>query len=50
MERFIGTKRINAKQMNRLEYNNFMKTATGTICMGWLASQADILAEDWRVL
>ena len=26
-----------------------MKTATGTICMGWLASQADMLAEDWEI-
>lgn len=27
-----------------------MKTATGEILMGWLASQSDMLAEDWRVL
>lgn len=27
-----------------------MKTATGSICMGWLASQADMLSEDWEVL
>ncbi len=27
-----------------------MKTATGSICMGWLASQADILSEDWQIL
>lgn len=27
-----------------------MKTASGTICMGWLASQADLLADDWEVL
>lgn len=25
-----------------------MKTATGEILMGWLASQTDILAEDWQ--
>lgn len=24
-----------------------MKTATGEILMGWLASQSDMLAEDW---
>ena len=24
-----------------------MKTAQNTICIGWLASQADMLAEDW---
>ena len=24
-----------------------MKTADGAICIGWLASQTDILAEDW---
>ena len=24
-----------------------MKTAQNTICVGWLASQADILSEDW---
>lgn len=27
-----------------------MKTATGEILMGWLASQTDMLAEDWHVL
>lgn len=27
-----------------------MKTATGEIPMGWLASQTDMLAEDWAVL
>ena len=27
-----------------------MKTATGDILMGWLASQTDMLAEDWAVI
>ena len=27
-----------------------MKTATGEILMGWLASQTDMLAEDWVVV
>lgn len=27
-----------------------MKTATGEILMGWLASQTDMLAEDWEVM
>jgi hypothetical protein len=27
-----------------------MRTADGKIAMGWLASQADMLAEDWTVL
>ncbi len=27
-----------------------MKTTTGEILMGWLASQTDMLAEDWEVL
>jgi len=27
-----------------------MKTATGEILMGWLASQTDMLAEDWQIL
>lgn len=27
-----------------------MKTATGEILMGWLASQTDMLAEDWRLV
>lgn len=27
-----------------------MKTATGEILMGWLASQTDVLAEDWAVV
>lgn len=26
-----------------------MKTASGSICMGWLASQADILSNDWEI-
>ena len=27
-----------------------MKTADGAILMGWLASQTDMLAEDWRIV
>lgn len=27
-----------------------MKTATGEMCPGWLASQTDMLAEDWMIL
>lgn len=27
-----------------------MKTATGEILMGWLASQTDMLADDWRIV
>lgn len=27
-----------------------MKTATGDILMGWLASQTDMLADDWMIL
>lgn len=27
-----------------------MKTADGSICVGWLASQTDMLAEDWVVV
>ena len=27
-----------------------MKVATGEILMGWLASQTDMLAEDWKIL
>lgn len=27
-----------------------MKTADGKILMGWLASQTDMLADDWRVV
>lgn len=27
-----------------------MKTADGSIVMGWLASQTDMLSEDWRVV
>lgn len=26
-----------------------MKTATGEILIGWLASQTDMLAEDWEI-
>ena len=27
-----------------------MKTATGEILMGWLASQSDMLADDWEIV
>lgn len=27
-----------------------MKTATGEILMGWLASQTDMLADDWQII
>jgi hypothetical protein len=27
-----------------------MKTADGSVCIGWLASQTDMLAEDWEVV
>jgi Protein of unknown function (DUF2829) len=27
-----------------------MKTATGEILMGWLASQTDLLADDWEIV
>jgi hypothetical protein len=27
-----------------------MKTADGSVCVGWLASQTDMLAEDWEVI
>lgn len=27
-----------------------MKTAQNTICVGWLASQTDMLADDWDVI
>jgi len=27
-----------------------MKTAVGRILMGWLASQTDVLSEDWQVV
>lgn len=27
-----------------------MKTAQDTICIGWLASQADMLSDDWKIV
>lgn len=27
-----------------------MKTAQNTICIGWLVSQTDMLAEDWKIV
>jgi len=27
-----------------------MKTADGSVCVGWLASQIDLLADDWVVV
>ena len=35
---------------HRLIRAGTMKTATGEILMGWLASQTDMLAEDWRIV
>lgn len=38
MTTYIGTKVITAKPMTRLEYNQYR---------GWLASQTDMLSNDW---
>lgn len=27
-----------------------MKTADGSVCIGWLASQADMLSNDWGIV
>lgn len=27
-----------------------MRTANGDICIGWIASQTDMLAEDWKIV
>jgi len=27
-----------------------MRTANGDVCVGWLASQTDMLAEDWKIV
>ena len=27
-----------------------MRTADGSICVGWLASQADMLSSDWQIV
>lgn len=27
-----------------------MKTADGSICVGWLASQSDMLSSDWEIV
>ena len=27
-----------------------MKTADGSVCVGWLASQSDMLADDWMLI
>jgi len=27
-----------------------MKTSDGSVCCGWLASQADMLADDWMIV
>lgn len=27
-----------------------MRTANGDVCVGWLASQTDMLAEDWVIV
>ena len=56
---------VHGKELNRCMYDkNFpysenmaecgdsicMKTAQNTICIGWLASQTDMLAEDWEII
>jgi hypothetical protein len=60
-----GTKEIDADKFwsaNNRDYANeqggkakvlpsiTMKTATGEILMGWLASQSDMLSEDWEIV
>lgn len=27
-----------------------MRTANGDVCVGWLASQTDMLSEDWKIV
>jgi hypothetical protein len=40
----------NEPAMLKLDPVLAMRTAKGTLQLGWLASQADILADDWEVL
>jgi hypothetical protein len=41
---------IKARNMLKIDPVLAMRTAQGTLQLGWLASQADILATDWEVL
>jgi hypothetical protein len=65
MEKYLGVKMIQATPMNRLDYNKYrgwelpadengtdlcLKAADNTIVNGWLPSQTDMLATDWRIL
>lgn len=40
------------KENDEIKFNAYlcMKAADGTIVNGWLASQTDILAEDWEIV
>lgn len=44
--------RISAEESDMVKFTAYlcMKAADGTIVNGWLASQTDILAEDWEIL
>ena len=60
MKDYIGVKVVAAEPMSRGEYNAYrglveygayiaMKTAQGNV-VPWLASQTDMLAEDWIII
>jgi hypothetical protein len=47
LENFLETSKVNEVEI--LPHID-MKASDGTIVIGWLASQTDMLAEDWEVI
>ena len=52
LSEFNPTKTEDCNEINSVEVQDVLvlRTAQGTLQPGWLASQADILAEDWLIL
>ncbi|TCJ01145.1 DUF2829 domain-containing protein [Cytobacillus praedii] len=49
-KQFETTKELNRGKRVKINSHIDMKAADGSIVVGWLASQTDILATDWEVV
>lgn len=47
---FVGRDQQSPHDLVKINSHIDMKAADGSIVVGWLASQTDILAEDWKVV
>ena len=49
-QNLFGNDLVEGNTIVKINSHIDMKTADGSITIGWLASQVDMLAEDWRVV